>query len=267
MTGPGDGTSLWGSTELARAYADVRTDLSPAARAVWAEAFRSAILATPLRRLLDVGCGTGRFTAFLSEVFGAPALGIDASPAMLRERAQPPGAPLLFLAGDVVALPLRSGTIDVALLSMIYHLLAPAAPAVAELHRVIVPGGSVLLRTPTRELLDRVDFLAFFPEARAVDEARMPSRAALRETFAGAGFAAHDWRIVEQEFATTPLEALEATGATGRTDELQLGATLLAEADDFAVIEATARTAHQPSAASAARTPPPLRSRSSAGRA
>jgi hypothetical protein len=67
----------------------------------------------------------------------------------------------------------------------------------------------VLLRTPTRELLDRVEFLAFFPEARAIDDARMPPRAQIYDTFVRAGFAAHTWRIVEQEFATTPLEALE----------------------------------------------------------
>jgi SAM-dependent methyltransferase len=209
MSGPGGGASLWASPELARAYADVRTDLSPAARAVWTDAFRSAIPSTPLGRLLDVGCGTGRFTAFLSDVFGAAALGIDGSVDMLRERSQPPDAPLSFLGADAAALPLRAGTIDLALLSMIYHLLAPATAAIAEIHRVIRPGGWVLVRTPSRELLDRVEFLSFFPEARAVDEARMPSRAQITETFTRAGFAAHAWQIVEQEFATTPLTALE----------------------------------------------------------
>lgn len=203
-----ESAALWASPELARAYADVRTDLSPAARAVWAEAFRSAASAPP-RRVLDVGCGTGRFTAFLSEVFGAPALGVDTSAEMLHGRVQPAGAPLAFLAADAAALPLRAGAADVALLSMVYHFLKPAPPAIAELHRVVAPGGRVFVRTPTRELLDRVEFLAFFPEARAVDDARMPSRAEIRVTFEQAGFATQSWRIVEQEFATTPMEALE----------------------------------------------------------
>ena len=201
--------SLWASPELARAYADVRSDLSPAARALWADAFRATLPATPLRRLLDIGCGTGRFTAFLADVFGTPAIGIDASVAMIQERLPSPGAPVAFLAAKATALPFRASTVDLALLSMVYHLLAPAMPAIAELHRVIRPGGWVLLRTPTRELLDRVEFLAFFPEARAIDDARMPPRAQIYDTFARAGFAAHTWRIVEQEFATTPLEALE----------------------------------------------------------
>ena len=37
----------------------------------------------------------------------------------------------------------------------------------------------------------------------------MPRRAELSETFARAGFAPHAWRIVEQKFAATPLQALE----------------------------------------------------------
>ena len=201
--------SVWASADLARAYADVRTDLSPAARAVWAEAFRAAVPSTPLRILLDVGCGTGRFTAFLADVFGSPVVGVDASVAMLEARAPAPGASLAFLGAEVAALPFCAGSFDVALLSMVYHLLTPPTPALAELHRVIRAGGSVLLRTPTLELLERVEFLAFFPEARAVDEARMPRRAQITETFARAGFTPHTWQIVEQEFASTPLEALE----------------------------------------------------------
>jgi ubiquinone/menaquinone biosynthesis C-methylase UbiE len=203
------GPSIWASADLAKAYADVRTDLSPAARAVWAEVFRAAVSSTPVRRLLDVGCGTGRFTAFLSEVFGAAAVGIDGSVAMLQERVLVPGAPLSFLGAEAAALPFRAGAIDLALLSMVYHLLVPPTAAVTELSRVIRPGGWVFLRTPTRELLDRVEFLAFFPEALAIDEARMPPRARITDTFTRAGFTAHTWKIVEQEFAGSPLEALE----------------------------------------------------------
>ena len=203
------GTSLWASAELAKAYADVRTDLSAAARAVWAEAFRSALPDVRIRRVLDVGCGTGRFTAFLADLFGAATVGLDGSVAMLRERLRPAGLPLSYLGADAVALPLRTGTMDLALLSMVYHLLPSADAAIAELRRVIRPRGWVLLRTPSRELLDRVGFLPFFPEARVIDEARMPPRAQITESFTRGGFTAHAWRLVEQEFATTPGAALE----------------------------------------------------------
>jgi ubiquinone/menaquinone biosynthesis C-methylase UbiE len=204
--------SLWANADLARAYADVRSDFSASVRAIWTDAFRSAVPSAPLRRLLDVGCGTGRFTALLADVFGSPAIGVDGSPAMLRERALPASAPVAFAGAEATALPLREASIDLALLSMVYHLLAAsgtAAGAVGELHRVVRPDGSVLLRTPTLEIVDRISWLPFFPGARALDEARLPRRAGIVATFEQAGFATHAHRIVEQEFASSPLEALE----------------------------------------------------------
>jgi ubiquinone/menaquinone biosynthesis C-methylase UbiE len=200
--------ALW-SADVARNYAAVRSDLAPAVRSVWVETFRSAVPAAPRRRLLDVGCGTGRFTALLAEVFASPTIGVDGSPAMLGECPRPAGAPLAYVGADAAALPLGPASVDLALLSMIYHLLAPAGPAVAELHRVVRPSGWVLVRTPTAELTDRVSFMPFFPEARAVDEARIPPRARVTATFEGAGFVTHAHRTIEQELANSPAEALE----------------------------------------------------------
>jgi ubiquinone/menaquinone biosynthesis C-methylase UbiE len=204
--------SIWADADLARAYADVRGDFSASVRAVWTEAFRSAAPSAPLRRLLDVGCGTGRFSVLLAEVFGASTIGVDGSPAMLRERALPASAPVTFVGAEATALPLREDSIDLALLSMVYHLLAAsgaAAGAVEELHRVVRQDGWVLVRTPTLEIIDRISWLPFFPGARALDEARLPPRAQVVATFEQAGFTTHAHRIIEHEFAASPPEALE----------------------------------------------------------
>jgi ubiquinone/menaquinone biosynthesis C-methylase UbiE len=200
-------SSVW-EDGIARDYADVRTAMPAAARARWIDALRAARPSMPVHRALDLGCGTGRFTGVLHEAFGATVIGVDGSPAMLRERSVTAGA-LAFLAAEANALPVRAAAVDLALLSMVYHLLAPATPAVRELHRVVRPGGSVMVRTPTRERLDTVPFLRFFPEARAIDEARIPAGATLVRTFAAAGFALHHHATIEQEFAATPAEGLE----------------------------------------------------------
>jgi ubiquinone/menaquinone biosynthesis C-methylase UbiE len=128
--------SIWASADLARAYADVRSGLSESIRSVWGEAFRDAVPVPAPRRLLDLGCGTGRFTVLLGQVFGAPVVGVDGSPAMLRERLAAPGLPIAFASADATALPFRAASFDVALLSMIYHLLSAAGvagPSVGEL--------------------------------------------------------------------------------------------------------------------------------------
>jgi ubiquinone/menaquinone biosynthesis C-methylase UbiE len=205
--------SIWASSDLARAYAEVRSDLSESIRTVWGEAFRSAVTAPAPRRLLDLGCGTGRFTVLLAQTFGAPTVGVDGSPAMLRERLAAPGLPVSFASADAAALPFPAASFDVALLSMIYHLLSTAgvaSPSAGELHRVVRPHGWVLLRTPSLEIMDRISWLPFFPGARALDEGRLPPRRQIVETFEHAGFTTQAHRVIEHEFAPSPLHALEA---------------------------------------------------------
>jgi hypothetical protein len=95
---------------------------------------------------------------------------------------------------------------------MVYHLLFAAgvvAAAVAELHRVVAPGGRVLVRTPSLELIDRIVWLPFFPGARAIDERRLPPRAHIAATFERAGFTARSHRTIEQRFAESPVDAFE----------------------------------------------------------
>jgi hypothetical protein len=62
----------------------------------------------------------------------------------------------------------------------------------------------VLVRTVTRELLDGYLFMPFFPEARALDERRLPRRAAVHTAFAAGGFAETAHRVVEQRVADHP---------------------------------------------------------------
>ena len=205
--------SIWTSPDLARAYADVRSELSASIRTVWGEAFRSAVPAGMPRRVLDLGCGTGRFTVLLAQVFGAPTIGVDGSPAMLRERLAAADLPIAFASADATALPFQEASFDVALLSMVYHLLSTAGvagAAVRELHRIVQPQGSVLVRTPSLEIIDRISWLPFFPGARDIDERRLPPRHQIVATLEHAGFTTHTHRVIEHEFAPSPLHALEA---------------------------------------------------------
>jgi len=73
------------------------------------------------RSVLDVPCGTGRFTAYL---LGRDLeyLGGDAAPAMLHEaRGKHPAA--RFAAADLTRLPLRDASVDVALCIRLLHLV------------------------------------------------------------------------------------------------------------------------------------------------
>jgi SAM-dependent methyltransferase len=105
-----------------------------------------AILAAlgPLRsqRLLDVGCGTGRFTA-LAEAQGAVATGLDLDSGMLAvARTRLHGR---LLQADAQALPFSDRSFDVVMAITLLEFLSDADKAVAEMARVAAPGGKLVV--------------------------------------------------------------------------------------------------------------------------
>ncbi|MEO8594641.1 MAG: class I SAM-dependent methyltransferase [Candidatus Solibacter sp.] len=97
------------------------------------------IARVPFRRALDVGCGTGRWTARLN------AIGLDASPAMLARAAAKPALHGRLAVADAAMLPIATGAADLVLCALTLGHLADPAPALREFARVLAPGGTLLL--------------------------------------------------------------------------------------------------------------------------
>ncbi len=103
------------------------------------------------RRILDAGCGMGDRT--VASILGGAgsAVGIDTDPEKLRwatALAERNGCRPEFLLGSVASLPCRGESFDlVLLLDVIEHLEDPLT-ALAEVHRVLRPGGRVLIAFP-----------------------------------------------------------------------------------------------------------------------
>lgn len=104
-------------------------------------------------RLLDAGCGPGSITLGLAEaVAPGEVVGVDTSESVLDEaRALAAGRPeardrVRFEQASVLALPFADGRFDAAFAhTLLEHLSHPAA-ALAELRRVVRPGGLIGLR-------------------------------------------------------------------------------------------------------------------------
>jgi len=96
-------------------------------------------------RWLDVGCGNGAFTETLAERCApASVWGIDPSEQQLAfARARPVSQVAQFRAADAMALPFPDDSFDVAVMPLVIFFVPEPAKGVAEMTRVVGPGGSV----------------------------------------------------------------------------------------------------------------------------
>ena len=96
-------------------------------------------------RWADVGCGNGAFTQMLVDRCApAEVKGIDPSPAQLAfARSRLAGSTAQFTQGDAMALPWSDAAFDAAVMALVIFFVPEPAKGVAEMARVVRPGGSV----------------------------------------------------------------------------------------------------------------------------
>jgi ubiquinone/menaquinone biosynthesis C-methylase UbiE len=125
-------------------------NLAAQAEAIWPQ--EEAIFARhPLRdsAVLDVGCGTGEITARLAEGYPhATFVGIDLEEphlARARERCAAFGARVRFEVGDAMAMAFADATFDYVVCRHLIQAVPDPARVLAEIHRVLRPGGRMHL--------------------------------------------------------------------------------------------------------------------------
>jgi SAM-dependent methyltransferase len=194
--------------------------------------------------VLDLGAGTGRFSAALAETCRATVVACEPSAAMRTTcRAQVgPGVPVV--GGRAEALPFAGATFHAVWFSQVIHHVADPAASVAELRRVLRPGGYVLLRGGFGDPAE-LPLYPYFPQAW---ETGYDWPAALRETTVlldRVGMRQVSHRLVEQEMAADAADLVDRV----RTRSL----SLLAQLPDavyetgLAALEAAARAGRVPS--------------------
>jgi ubiquinone/menaquinone biosynthesis C-methylase UbiE len=96
-------------------------------------------------RVLDVGCGTGSLTFALPQAAEVSEVAaIDYSPVFVEEAQRRNRDPRITITqGDACAIPLPDGRFDRAMALLVLHFVPEADKAVAEMRRVVRPGGVV----------------------------------------------------------------------------------------------------------------------------
>ena len=130
---------------------DTAADHYDRTRAISDEAMGRTIslLTSELRdrgRVLEVGVGTGLLALRLHEA-GIPVFGLDLSVPMLAKLVEKAGGapPLPLVIGDATAMPLADGAFGAAYLRWVLHLIPDWRVALAEMARVVCPGGVLLV--------------------------------------------------------------------------------------------------------------------------
>lgn len=162
--------------------------------------------------ILDLGSGTGRFSAFLADSCRARVVGVEPARGMRRLAARAPHpATVAFVAGTAEAIPLRDESCDVAWLSQMFHHVRDRAACAGELRRVVRVAGRVLVRGTFAGSQDGFPtLLHFFPGVTEIFK-DLPAVEGTVATFKAHGLHLSTHRRVEQQICGSLREFAERT--------------------------------------------------------
>jgi ubiquinone/menaquinone biosynthesis C-methylase UbiE len=212
--------------------------------------------------LLDVGCGPGSITRGLARhVAPGRAVGLDSQRGNLPESlaTEDEGSPR-FVVADALHLPFADASFDAAHAHALFQHLSDPLGAMAELHRVLRPGGVVGVADWDRELVILhpapallVRALSWLSVLREQDGGDPRAGRFLAETMARAGFVQPAMTVVADGLATsrTGRETGEHWAVTFEQESTRerLGEAGLATAAELAAVPAAWRAwGHEPGA-------------------
>lgn len=196
-----DGAEFWigtvtdyDTTDIPAGY-DRARDHGPENLNLWMRVVAEHLDVPKLCRILDLGCGTGRFTEGLAAQFNAEVIGLDPSAKMVESARQKlRDDRVRYCRGRAEAIPVSAGSVDLLFMSMSFHHFAEPIVATRECRRVLRHDGTVMLRTGTREKIAAYPYTPFFPSIPAILEEMLPDHRELREVFRSGRLelAAHD---------------------------------------------------------------------------
>ena len=183
---------------------------------LWMDAISEYVPKELIKGIVDLGCGTARFSAALSNHSPAKVFGIDPSRNMLMTAKKAIALPSIeFAQESAEEIPLGNRVADLIFMSMVYHHIQDKTRAICEFKRVLRKDGFLCIRTSTADSIDSYPWVRFFPKARQIELARVPSRKGIAAFLKGDGFALHKHSVIQQRFAENHQQYFQKIGLRG----------------------------------------------------
>ena len=176
-----DKTKMPSSYDAGRSY-------PPAVLAYWLEVISRWVPQGTISDIVDIGCGTGRYSVALANHFDARVIALDPSEKMLAEARKKVSPRVRYEQASGEALPLADASMDLAFMSMVFHHFAHPESVAQECRRVLRPNGAVCLRAGTVERIGSYAYVPFFPASQTKLSKSLTSQARIESIFAATRF-------------------------------------------------------------------------------
>lgn len=188
-----DQTNMPAAYDAGRAY-------SPAVLALWLDVI-SRWVPNGAPHILDIGCGTGRYSAALAEHFDARVIAVDPSEKMLAEARKKSTERVWHVRAAGKSLPLPDACVDLVFMSMVLHHFDDPEQAVTECRRILRRDGVVCLRAGTTDRIGETSYRPFFATSGAILNNAFHSQAAIEASFIDVGFQLIGHELIRHEVA------------------------------------------------------------------
>jgi ubiquinone/menaquinone biosynthesis C-methylase UbiE len=179
---------------------DMGRGYAPEVMELWLSRIAAALGRTQFDTILDVGCGTGRYSGPLSDYFSAHVIGVDPSKKMLAAARRKGVGKTDYHVASAESLPVGDASIDLVYLSMVLHHFDDPVAAVGEIFRVLKAGGRVALRCGSAEQIKNYPYVPFFPASAPLLDLTLQSVLRIRSLFEDGGL-----DLVHQEVVQSPV--------------------------------------------------------------
>jgi len=151
--------------------------------------------------VLDMGCGTGNYTAALEQVANR-VIGIDKSLGMIK-RAHIKFPELSFVCGDVTSIPIGSESIDAAFAIQVLHHVKDKEKFCNEAYRVLRNLGYVAVHACSHRQIRAFWFFHYFPKGLQIDLERSPDCDEIKYLLDRAGFSGIHYEVCYTDAVVT----------------------------------------------------------------